>query len=194
MESGFHTFDADDSKSAGTLVHREPKEWLPTRHRNVGKTTQTRRTPRLLSVGGKVLCYQYGRTPLALKRKTCFAFQTAEMARPVFSSRARNWKQRERFSLNGDTAWPGLRLKFKPRSQLALHGVLLICYASFLCLDRGIIHFFPPCNLEVCTGHERASDLSAFTFGCSEPPSGDIWLWVFSVAFLWLLFKVFKAV
>ena len=145
MESGFHTFDADNNNtSAGTLVHRGPKEWLPTRHRNVGKITQTRRTPRLLSVGGKVLCYQYGRTPLALKRQTCFAFQTAEMSEPVFSSRARNWKQRERFSLNGATAWPGLRLKFKPGSQLALHGVLLICYASFLCLRPGNHSFFFP--------------------------------------------------
>lgn len=161
----------------------------------VKKHANTWRTTRLLSVGGKVLCYKYCRTPLSFKRKTCFAFQTTEMAGQVFSSCARNWKQCERFSLNGDRAWPGLTLKFKPRSELAFHVLFLRCYMQGSpARDRGIIHFFPVILRCVCTGHDSASDLSAFTFGYSEPPSGGIWLWVFSVAFLWLLFKVFKAV
>ena len=140
-------FDSNNNsnKSARTLLHRGPKERLLTRYRNLGKKhANTWRTTRLLSVGGKVLCYKYCRSPLSFKRKTCIAFQTTEMAGQVFSSCARNWKQCERFSLNGDRAWPGLTLKFKPWSELAFHVLFLIRYMQGSpAQDRGIIHFFP---------------------------------------------------
>lgn len=146
----------NQNKTARTLAQRTKRMASKQKHAEHVKTNQ------IASVGGKVLCYKYCKTPFSAYKKNRVAFQTTEMAGQAFSSCARNWKQCERFSLNGRGARLGLGLKSKAPVSLLPY----MRYFSYVMQDSpGPKPFTLSCNLEVCPGYISASDLSAFTFG-----------------------------